>query len=58
MMICTCRMTHEKITHVDDDGDTIITESGWRCSYSHCCDQVDHEWSHLGLLEKSRAEWP
>ncbi|MET0701680.1 MAG: hypothetical protein ABWY93_18675 [Mycobacterium sp.] len=46
MMVCTCKMTHEKITEVDDDGDTIITESGWRCSFLHCCDPADHLWAH------------
>lgn len=46
MMVCTCRMTHVRIVDVGDDGDTIVTEDDWRCSFTHCCDPVDHEWSH------------
>jgi hypothetical protein len=45
-MVCNCRMEHVRIRHVDDDGDSIITENGWRGSYVHCCDAADHEWKH------------
>jgi hypothetical protein len=44
--VCTCRFEHEQIVRVDDDGDTVVTTSGWVCSYAHCCDPIDHEWSH------------
>jgi hypothetical protein len=45
-LVCTCRMEHVRIIEVEDDGDTILTEDGWQCSYTHCCDEVDHSWSH------------
>jgi hypothetical protein len=45
-LVCTCRMEHVRIIEVEDDGDTILTEDGWQCSYTHCCDEVDHTWSH------------
>lgn len=53
-MVCTCRMDHVAIAEVDDDGDTVTTVDGWRCSYRHCCDPVDHEWSHDDL----NTRWP
>jgi len=47
--VCTCQYQHEQIVRVDEDGDTVVTTSGWVCSYSRCCDPVDHEWLHEEL---------
>ncbi len=57
-MVCTCRMVHERIRSVSDDGDTVVTESGWRCSYSHCCDPVDHTWTHESVTQAARQAHP
>lgn len=42
-IVCTCRYRHERITAVDEDGDTVTTQDGWQCSYRHCCTPADHE---------------
>lgn len=56
-VICTCQMAHVRIVEVDDDGDTITTEDGWRCSYRHCCDPADHEWAHDEIHQKADDHW-
>lgn len=58
MLVCTCRLEHEEIIHVDPDGDTIITRNSagkeYACSFSHCCDPIDHEWKHEDIINPDR----
>jgi len=56
--VCTCQLIHEQIVEVADDNDTIVTASGWRCSYIHCCDPIDHEWSHDDVVAGAESPAP
>ncbi len=58
MLVCTCRLRHVRIESIDDDGDTIITEDGWRCSFHHCCDPADHTWTHDEIRREVAESWP
>lgn len=57
-IVCTCRMTHEKIIAIDDYGEIITTEDGWRCSYTQCCDPPDHQWRHEDVTRAAGTTEP
>lgn len=44
--VCDCRFKHLKITDILPDGDTVILEDGSNCSLKHCCDDINHDWTH------------
>lgn len=44
--VCNCRYEHLKIIHINLDDDSLTLEDGSQCSYKHCCDEVNYDWTH------------
>ena len=51
-VVCDCRYKHLKIAEISgQDSDNaydidVVLEDGSSCSIIHCCDRVNHDWSH------------
>lgn len=53
MVVCNCKYQHLKIVEIEDDGDMVILENGFRCSFEYCCDPVPHpQWEHSNAKEE------
>lgn len=53
MIVCDCKFRHVAIVEID--GDDLILEGGFSCSWAHCCEPIPHPgFEHEEFQESGR----
>lgn len=46
-VVCDCRYKHLAVVAINEhDQDDVELEDGFHASWTHCLDEVPHEWEH------------